>query len=225
MKKPCLSPKRPFPAALGLSRGGSVPGGSFPGGLFLLSLLLSGCARQPGPVAPHPADGSRAVSQPPEVSGGQEVTFAGYGITAPTGMILTQTSRGTAKATHVTYRWRGPIRPDKTRTVLVWETVQAVPGMETDPTPAIIARDSQDNAGRHASYVASRIVPYTVHGLPFFHYYWKGFFSATKSENRGFVYVTSGPQTIIYIRATDSDPYNKATLALCEKAALSFRKL
>lgn len=181
-------------------------------GCGLGSLLLAGCGRGPGGASLLPPDRLPMGPRPLPLSGDTVVTLNGYGITVPAGMALTRTGGLTAKTTRTTYRWRGPIRADKTRTVLVWEILQARPGMETDPAPVILAQDSRDNAARHSAYVASRIEAYTINGFHFCRYYWKGLFPVTNSRNHGFVYVASDPHTIIYIRATDGEPYSKTTL-------------
>ncbi len=210
---------------------------SVPLGLALSSLLLGGllgvgCARQP--PQPSLSELRAAVNaqehpyRPPEMSSGAAFEINGYGITVPPGMVLTRSGGMTTNASRFTFRWQGATRANGSRTNIVWELFQALPGvpaMKPARVPRLLASDLQNNAGRHTQFVASRIEPVTVHGLHAFRYYWKGVLPLTQHLNHGFVYFIGDKRNLTYIRATDGDPYSKESLPLCEKAALSFHKL
>jgi len=205
---------------------------------FLL-VGLGGCARPPAGPPPRSLSEWRALQnarqnppRPPEVSSDAEVTLNGYGITVPAGMLLTRSGGLTPTSSRITLHWNSPIRPDRSRTVFLWEIYQPNPGQPAATLARlaqVLARDSQANADRHSGYVASGIEPYTLHGLHGFRYYWKGSFATTRHVNHGFVYVLNGPprllNTVVYLRATDSEPYHKTILPRCEKAVLSFHTL
>jgi len=166
------------------------------------------------------------------MSSDAEFTLNGYGTTVPWGPILTRSGGQTPTSSRITSHWNSTIRPDRSRLVFLWEIYQPDPGQPAASLARlaqVLARDSQANAGRHTGYVASPIEPYVLNGLHGFRYYWKGSFAVTNHVNHGFVYLLSGlPRllnTVVYRRATDSEPYHKETLPRCEKAVLSFHTL
>ena len=207
--------------------------------LLLGCLLGSGCARQSADAPTHSLSEWRALQNPPrapEMSSDAEVTLNGYGLTAPAGMELTRSGKLTPTIDWITLRWHGPLRPDQagiplanqSRTALVWELLQArpgVPGTTLDRLASALAQDSLNNAARHSQYVATPVETCSVHGLPGFRYYWKGVFPLTHKMNHGFVYYVNDARTVIYLRSTDAEPFSTTTLPLCEKAALTFHKL
>ena len=205
-------------------------------GLLLGCLLGTGCAQQSAGTSPRSLSQSQALQNPPKMSSDAEVTLNGYGLTVPAGMELTRSGKLTPTIDRITLRWHGPLRPDQrgvpladqSRTALVWELLQARPGVPNttlDHLASVLARDSYNGATRHSQYVATPVETCRVHGLPAVRYYWKGVFPLTHKTNHGFVYYVNDARTVIYLRATDAEPFSTTTLPLCEKAALSFHKL
>lgn len=235
-QSPSLNVPAPEPGAFVLPRRWALTRRLIGTGLLLGSLLGTGCGPKsadsfdPPPVPPAgqiaPAPG--LIDNAPAVSTESEVTLDGYGMTVPAGMKRERIVERSASSIETTLRWLGPLRPDKTRTRIIWHSFKAQPGVsgiETARLPKLLAAYMEHNATLYPGQVLSPLQPFALHGLPAVRGYWKGFSPEIQKTDHGFVYIVGEAQNIIYIRAFDCEPYNKKSLPLCEKAALTFHKL
>ena len=205
-------------------------------GLLLGCLLGTGCGPKsadtfdppPAPPTRQIAADPRLAERAPAVSTGANVRLEGYELTVPAGMKRERLFRSNSNSTETTLRWLGPLRPDKTRTRIIWYCFQAkggAPGLATDSLPQVLADYMRHNAVLYPGQVTSPIQRFALHGIPAVRCYWKGFSPEIHRTDHGFVILAADDQTANYIRAFDCEPYNKESLPHCEKAALTFHKL
>ncbi len=155
-----------------------------------------------------------------------EVQIGGYSVRPPHGLMLTRTKFQAKEAVRNLYIWKGTKRADRTRSIFAIEISYPQPGYNTDMDIATVLRKTAARDGsRHLNFVTSTTTLGNVQGVPFSRLYWVGFWSPTRSQNHGLIYLTSNPQAVITIRGTDAEPYSKLTLPCLEAAALTFRRL
>ena len=155
-----------------------------------------------------------------------EVHINGYSVRPPQGLIMTRTKLQAKEAVRNFYIWKGTKRADKTRSIFAIEISYPQPGYNTDMDIATVLKKTAARDGsRHMNFISSTTTLGNVQGVPFSRLYWIGFWSPTRSQNHGLIYLTSNPQAVITIRRTDAEPYSKLTLPDLEAAALTFRRL
>lgn len=198
-------------------------------GLSLILLWLYFFRMPTGSVTPGITTANLPVWNPqPAVLNrlGPEVQIGGYSVRPPQGLILTRTKLQAKGAVGTFYIWKGTKRADGTRTIFAIEIAYPQPGYNTDMDIATVLRKTAARDGsRHLNFISSITTLGNVQGVPFSRLHWAGFWSPTRSQNRGLIYLTSNSQTVITIRGTDAEPYSKLTLPDLEAAALTFRRM
>lgn len=187
--------------------------------LLAAALLGSGCVGTGCGHAP-PAPAAAAPIHPL----GAEIDLDRYAVLPPAGLTLTIKSVDSPKALHELYTWTIPKRPDGSREFFQVEILHPYPGFVVDDARTLLRAYSAGNARRHRGFAASPPKPFPNHGFAFLRSDWTGVLPATHTQNRGFVCITSDGQTAIEISANDAEPYIQGEFAVCESAALTFRK-
>ena len=154
-----------------------------------------------------------------------ETGWEGYNFRQPPGFALTMRQNRVLRSVADIYEWDGPIRPDETRAIFVVRIIHPQPGYyPNDNLTELLSQRSEAYSDTHRNYTASGIQFGNLNGLEFSRLHWQGFWPRTRKVDNGLIYLTTIPEAIITITASDAEPYQQTTLPLCEAAALTFHK-
>jgi hypothetical protein len=183
-------------------------------------LAASGCTHNYAPGSTWTPEKSA------EAQLGAVAPVGNYTIRPPAGFQMEQGQMHGDGNSITVYKWDSPVRADGTVTVFSVHIGHAGPGYAdfTDLSKAVQELGQSNKLNHNDDYVVSPVETGTINGIPFARVYWKGTFTPTGTKDHGFFYLTGDSSMQISIHGTDSEPYSKDTLSVCEAAALTFQK-